>query len=176
MDRLRPPYTDLKSAEDAIPKLGGQVLTPWTKSAMGTSFVFVDSGGAVLAAYEPSGSFTVPSSSRESAIVWQRLYSANPEQSIGFYRKLFGWDAVNGEHGTGLFQDRSQGVAGDMGAKPSWIDSDSWVFFIGVSNVSQTATNLKDGGGSIVERATIQGQEAIVAKDSQGGVIGFVEH
>ena len=167
-------HTDLKMAEDAIPRLGGQMFTMPTKSAMGTSFVFTDAGGAVLAAYELSDSFTVPSSSRESEIVWQRLYSADHEKSIGFYKALFDWQSVE-EQGAKNITDQSGDIVGDMGAKPSWVDVDTWVYFIGVSDVSKTAAAIKDDSGSIIERTQIQDRSAIVARDAQGGVIGFVE-
>ncbi|MGI9327915.1 MAG: hypothetical protein ACR2PZ_22035, partial [Pseudomonadales bacterium] len=168
-------HTDLEVAAETVPALGGQIFTMPTKSRMGTSFVFTDAGGAVLAAYDPSDSFTVPPSSRENEIVWQRLYSADNNASTIFYETLLGWHASEKADQTRAIHDSSGAKVGDMGAKPSWVDTDTWVYFIGVGDISTTASAIESGTGSIIETTQARGQSALVAKDSQGGVIGFVE-
>lgn len=176
-----PPYwtgyvhADLTVAADSIPKLGGQIFTAPVKSAMGTSFVFTDPGGAVLAAYEPSDAFSLPSTTGESEILRQRLYSADSKKSIDFYKSLFDWQEKDGEQESVILKNRSGITIGDLAPKASWIESDTWVFFIGVPDVLTTVAAIEGNEGLILERTTIENHQAIIAKDSQGGVIGFVE-
>lgn len=175
-----PPYwtgyvhTDLTLAASEIPKLGGQIFTAPTESAMGTSFVFTDSGGAVLAAYEPADSFRLPSSTHQDEIVWQRLYSRDTEKSKVFYRALFDWQINNSEEETKVLRDSAGKTVGDLAGSPSWIESDTWVFFIAVSDVAKAASTITQNGGNIIEDTRIQDRPAVVAKDVQGSVIGFV--
>jgi len=169
-------YTDIKRAEAAIPSLGGQMFTMPTKSAMGTSFVFTDSGGAVLAAYEISESFKIPSSNRSNDIVWQRLYSKDHAKSAPFYEALFGWQRLETDQGVQTFSDDSGQLVGDMVGEAQWTEFDTWVYFIGVSSVDDAALTIEREAGSILETTQIQNRAAMIIKDSQGGVIGLVDH
>jgi len=165
--------TDIEVAEASIPKLGGQMFTMPTKSSMGISFVFTDVGGAVLAAFELSESFSIPPSSNHSEFVWQRLFSADNEASLEFYNSLFGWKQSS-ELPRALL-DQSGVSIGDMVGAPTWLDMDTWVYFLGVENLTATISTIEQNGGSVIENTEVQNQKAIVSKDSQGAVIGFVQ-
>ncbi|MEM7100887.1 MAG: hypothetical protein AAF541_21695 [Pseudomonadota bacterium] len=174
-----PPYwtgyveTNIASAEEQIPKLGGQLFTMPVDSPMGKTFVFTDPGGAVLAAYELSHAFVIPSSSKPNEFVWQRLYSGDNGKSRHFYDALFGWEFSS--DGANTFLDRAGAVVADMTGQPSWIDQDTWVYFLGVESLAETVSAMESHGGSILDTTKIQDRDAVVSRDSQGGVIGFVQ-
>ena len=165
--------TSIEAAEQSMPKLGGQMFTMPTTSPMGTSFVFTDPGGAVLAAYELSDSFTVPSSSKLDEFVWRRLYSEDNDKSLRFYDALFGWKLSN--DGTNTILDQSKSAFSDVAGAPSWIDQDTWVYFLGVESLAKTTSAIESLGGAVLEDTKIQNRDAVVSKDSQGAVIGFVQ-
>ncbi len=165
--------TSIKAAEESIPKLRGQMFTMPTKSSMGTSFVFTDTGGAVLAAYELSDSFNIPSSSSLDEFVWRRLYSVDNERSYQFYNALFGWKQ-SGEFANELI-DESGALIADMAGPPSWLESDTWVYFLGIEDLAATVSTIEKYGGSVIEDTKVHNRRAIVSKDSQGAVIGFVQ-
>lgn len=176
-----PPYwtgyvhTNLESAAEAIPELGGQMFTMPTRSAMGTSFVFTDVGGAVLAAYEISDSFSIPSSVNENEFVWRRLFSADNQKSADFYKRLFDWQTSSTSESSTAFFDQHKNPVGDMVSGASWVDTDTWVYFVGVEDVTARISVIEDHGGGVIQEARIQGRSAIVSRDPQGAVIGFVE-
>ena len=176
-----PPYwtgyvdTNLEHAIEAIPRLGGQMFTMPTKSPMGTSLVFTDAGGAVLAAYQPSESFVIPSSSRTGEIVWHRLYSSDPNKSDSFYGTLFDWQISDtSESFPGVYDSSGLKIA-DIGEKPTWVDADTWVYFIAVEDCARAKQTIVDLGGVVIANTEVLGLPAVVAKDAQGGVIGFVD-
>lgn len=178
-----PPYwtgyvtTDLTLAEVAIPRLGGRLFTMPAKSAAGTSFIFTDPGGAVLAAYEPSENFKLAPSSRSSDIICSCLFSHNPDRSVEFYSALFGWKPGerNGDNNHALLDNNGRDI-GAISGGVSWLESDTWVYFIGVADITQTKSLINQLGGSMIEQLQISGKTAIVTKDVLGGVIGFVEN
>ena len=176
-----PPYwtgyvhTNLEQAAENIAKLGGQIFTMPNKSAMGTSFVFTDSGGAVLACYAPSNAFEFPAHSKPGDLVWQQLYSANHEKSSEFYRALLGWEMDRDDENSVIFRDSASADIAGMGHKPDWIDSDTWVYFIGVGDISDTVERALEQGGSVLDRLQIKANSAVVLKDALGCVIGFYE-
>lgn len=165
--------TNINSAQALVPTLGGQMFTMPTQTAMGTSFVFTDPGGAVLAAYELSDSFKVPSSSGLSEFVWRRLYSADWYKSIQFYHALFGWK--QSEHGTNTILDRSDTAIADMAGAPNWISVDTWVYFLGVENLASTVAAIEKFGGTILVETKVDDRCAVISNDSHGAVIGFVQ-
>lgn len=165
--------TNIKAAEPLVPKLGGMMFTMPTTSPMGTSFVFTDPGGAVLAAYELADAFRIPSCSNVGEFVWRRLYSQDNEKSVQFYKALFGWNLS--KDGTNRILDQSQVAVADMAGVPTWVDQDSWVYFLGVENLARTISAIESLGGIVLEDTTVQSRHAVVAKDSQDAVIGFVQ-
>lgn len=107
--------------------------------------------------------------------VWQRLYCADAEKSGSFYKTLFDWRTSLSDQATTTFENSSGITVGDIGTKPTWFEADTWVYFISVSDVSQTAARVTSNGGSLIEHTMIDNHAAIVTKDAQGGVIGFTE-
>ena len=174
-----PPYwtgyveTSIASAMEQIPKLGGQLFTMPVDSPMGTTVVFTDSGGAVLAAYELADAFNIPSSSKLNEFVWQRLYSGDNDRSRHFYDALFGWRMSS--DGTNTFLDPAGSVVADMAGQASWIGQDTWVYFLGVESLARTTSAVESQGGIVLDKTKIQIRDAVVATDSQGAVIGFVQ-
>ncbi len=71
--------------------------------------------------------------------------------------------------------DQSEVVVADVAGAPSWIDQDTWVYFLGVENLAKTTSVIESLGGAVIEETKIQNRGAVVSKDSQGAVIGFVE-
>ncbi|MEM1435020.1 MAG: VOC family protein [Pseudomonadota bacterium] len=165
--------TSIEAASRAVPQLGGQMVTAPMQSPMGTSFVFTDTGGAVLAAYESSAAFITPSSSNPGEFVWRRLYSADHERSIRFYDAVFGWkqsDEIEGQ-----WVDESGALVADLAGAPSWLPSDTWVHFLGVQDLAATITSIEQYGGTVLEGAALDHRPAVVSRDPQGAVVGFVQ-
>ena len=173
-----PPYwtgyvnSNVETVAALVPTLGGQIFTPPSPSPMGTSFVFTDSGGAVLSAFQPADAFIIPSAVGTGDFVWQRLYAADAEKSELFYRELFNWNSSRKEP---ILRTESGEAVGDIGGKPSWIQVDTWVYFLRVKDLAHTISLLEKHPGEIIETTEIQGQPAVVVKDSQGAVVGFTE-
>ena len=166
--------TDVRVAESLIPEKGGHLFTMPTTSAMGVSFVFTDPGGAVLAAYELSDSFAIPSMQNRSEFVWRRLYVQNDEQSQLFYSALFGWKFQSANDVIRVL-DSSEGAIADLLPMPNWIESDVWVYFIGVDDLSSTINRAKIREAAVLEETSIDSKAAVVTKDPFGAIVGFVQ-
>lgn len=168
-------HTNLEFAQQNVKALGGQIFTPPSPSAMGTSFVFADSTGAVLSAFAPTEAFPVPSSTKQGEFCWQRLYSRDANQSEKFYSELLGWQIHQEFPDTNVLQNQSGEPVGDIQPRPSWLQTDSWVHFLGVNDLSKVSLTLEHGAGSLIEATRIGERSALVAKEPQGAIIGFIE-
>ena len=109
---------------------------------------------------------------------WVELSSQDADASSAFYGELMGWSAAKSgppeeTGGYRLFQQDGKSVAGLMGHMREGQPT-TWVSYVSVADADDTATKVKDAGGSvIVEPMDVMdiGRMAVFA-DPTGAVFG----
>lgn len=122
---------------------------------VGTITVLQDPQGAVIAAYQPSGS--TPGSDGPPQVgdfSWNELATADWEAAWSFYSELFGWrkaDAMDlGEMGTYQMFGRGAHPLGGMFRKPTEMPMSAWLHYVRVADVSAAAEKVKEAGGKVL--------------------------
>ena len=129
----------------------------------------------MLSAFEPSTAFRVPSTTKAGEFCWQRLYSRDTEASAKFYGELFDWQTLDNPANPGGLQTLSGEPIGDIRPRPSWLETDTWVYFIGVQDLPAVSPELERRCGLVIDTTEIARRPAIITREPQGALIGFIE-
>jgi uncharacterized protein len=85
---------------------------------------------------------------------WVDLSSPDPDASAAFYREIMGWDATDPgpaeeTGGYRMFQHDGKNVGGLMGHTQEGQPT-AWATYVSVTDADDTASKVKDAGGSVV--------------------------
>lgn len=166
---------------------GGVMMAPWNQPGVGRLAMVTGPEGAPIYLMDPippegqpdavSDVFSVDQSQH---VRWNELWSSDPDASVAFYRRHFGWgqdgDMDMGEMGKyRFFQVGEVGVGAVMPTTPDMPQS-MWNYYFGVDDIDRAAAAVTAGGGQIVN-GPMQipgGEYALNAIDPQGAMVGFV--
>ena len=179
---------DVDATVEAIKADGGEVMMPpWDQPGVGRLAMVTGPEGAPFylmdplpPAGDPGGASDVFSTDKAQHVRWNELWSSDPDKSVDFYRRHFGWgqdgDMDMGEMGKYRFVQHDGVMIGAiMPAMPDMPGS-MWNFYIGVDDIDRAADAVKSGGGQVVNgpMEIPGGEYAINAVDPQGAQVGFV--
>jgi len=166
---------------------GSTMMPPWDQPGVGRLAMFTGPEGAPIYLMDPlppegqpdavSDVFSVDEAQR---VRWNELWSSDPERSIAFYKRHFGWDQ-EGDMDMGVMgkyrfvQCSGVAIGAVMPTMPDMPGS-MWNFYFGVDDIDRAAEAVSSGGGQIVNGPMeIPGGEfALNAVDPQGAQVGFV--
>lgn len=177
------PYLLVESAATAAARagqLGGKVMKDAFKVGdFATMAVVVDPHGATVALWQPAK----PEEAGEAAVghfTWNELPSKDPAASVAFYEQIGGFTTKKmemAEMGTyHVLESGGQSRAGIM-AQPMPGTPHTWVPYVRVAHVDQTADKAKRLGATIVVPPTAipnVGRFAIFV-DPQGAALGILQ-
>jgi uncharacterized protein len=175
---------DVNQTVEAAGAQGAQIVVPPTEVMdLGTMAVMVDPGGAVIGAWKPGTHKGFGVVDEHGAPSWFELHTRAYDDSVDFYRKVFGWDAHTMSD-TSEFRYTTLGVGDD--ALAGLMDSSnflgegvpsSWQVYFRVDNADAAVKQVAALGGSVVMEGhdTPYGRLAVVA-DPTGAQFRLREH
>ena len=179
---------DVDSKVEEIKADGGQVtMPPWDQAGVGRLAMVTGPEGAPFylmdplpPAGDPGATSDVFSTDKAQHVRWNELWSSDPDKSVDFYRRHFGWgqdgDMDMGEMGKYRFIQHDGVMIGAIMPTMPDMPGSMWNLYIGVDDIDRAADAVKSGGGQVVNGPMeIPGGEfAVNAVDPQGAQIGFV--
>ena len=179
---------DVDAAVAAIEADGGQVtMPPWDQVGVGRLAMAAGPEGAPFYLMDPlppegdPGAVSdVFSTDQAQHVRWNELWSSDPERSVDFYTRHFGWgqegDMDMGEMGKYRFVQHDGVMIGAIMPRMPDVPASMWNFYIGVDDIDRAAEAVSAGGGQVVNGPLeIPGGEyAVNAVDPAGALVGFV--
>lgn len=155
---------------------GSVVVEPTTVQGFGRMAILADPGGAVVALWQGDGMTGAGVVDRPGSMCWNELNTRAVDESIDFYRAVFGMEGVaTPSDGMDYYEFRVDGrgvgglmpMVGDM-----WPDDmpNHWMVYFAVDDTDATAARCTELGGQVpVPPMDIPPGRFAVLTDPQGG-------
>jgi hypothetical protein len=169
------------SAAKAAEAGGKVVVAPFDVFDFGRMAVLQDPTGATFSIWQENTNKGIGIAGVPGTLCWADCSTPDQETAAAFYRTLFGWQVLPGEHDTSGYlhiQNGKQMIGGipaaaqrDPNAPPHWL-----LYFL-VENCDASAATAKELGGRLyMEPMTLEGvgRMAVVA-DPQGAVFSLFQ-
>ena len=175
--------SDVDAAVAALEADGATVTVPPRNVAEGLRIAMVsDPTGVPLYVMHTTSEGTSDAFSVDQPqhVRWNELWSSDPERSVEFYKRHFGWaqdgDMDMGEMGKYRFVQHDGVTIGAIMPKMPDVPRPMWNFYIGVDDIDRAAEAVKSGGGEIFQEPMQipGGQYALNGTDPQGAMFGLV--
>ena len=175
---------DAQQTVEAAGAQGAQVVVPaMDVMDLGTMAVMIDPGGALIGAWKPGTHKGFGVIDEPGAPSWFELHTRAYDDSVDFYRKVFGWDAHEMSN-TPEFRYTTLGAGDD--ALAGVMDSSnflaagepsSWQVYFRVNDTDATVKKIGALGGAVVHEGhdTPYGRLAVVA-DPTGAQFRLRQH
>jgi len=148
----------VEAIAEQVTALGGTVMQPpCNVMESGRMALIQDPEGAVFALWEPKQHLGATLVNEPSTLCWNELQVRHPEQTAGFYEKLFGWSTKGSLASEGYleFMQGDRPMAGSLQIQPSWGEMPAnWAVYFAVADCDATVDQAKALGGSVVMPAT----------------------
>jgi uncharacterized protein len=139
---------------------GGRILAePFDVPDVGRIVVFADPQGAVISAFEGTGTPENPPA--EGVFVWDELHTSDVDAAKTFYGDVFGWSARDMDMGTmtyTMFERAGGGDAAGCAPLEGVQAPPHWLAYLGTDDVDASTARAKELGATVfVEPADIPG-------------------
>jgi predicted enzyme related to lactoylglutathione lyase len=172
---------DLDATALAVGEAGGSSLVPpMDVMEVGRMAVFMDSTGAVVAAWQPKLHTGADLFNEPNAMCWNELASRDVEASKQFYKAAFGWEGTTEPFGPTTYTEFKAGgatVAGmrEMGPQEPAEVPPHWLVYFAVADCDAIAAKVRELGGRVLsEPMTIPPGRFAVLSDPQGGMFAVI--
>ena len=175
--------SNVERAQKAVTKAGGRVLAaPGKYPKRGEQAVFADPEGALFGVVKSSSGDPEDFLAEPGDWIWMQLMSRDGRQAAEFYRSVAGYEIVENSQPNRLsdFVLSSKGYArATVRTIPPALDKvrPTWLPFVRVRNVADSAAKAKDLGGKVLiepRPQVLEGKVAVIA-DPTGAAIGLLE-
>jgi predicted enzyme related to lactoylglutathione lyase len=143
---------DVDAATRNAEAAGGKVIVPpMDVMTAGKMAIFMDTTGAVIAAWQPGQHLGAQLVNEPGAFSWAELTSSDVAKSKAFYTSVFGWGWGGGEdYPEGQVNGRT--VAGMMPRRPEIPADvpDYWLVYFGTADVDADVKKATDLGASVI--------------------------
>ena len=158
---------------------GGKIIVPpMDVMAAGRMAIFMDTTGAVIAAWQPGEHLGAQLVNEPGAFVWSELSSSDVAKSKAFYTAVFGWGWGGGDdypeaqvsgRTIGAIMSRPEGMPAEV--------PDSWLVYFGTADVDADAAKAANLGARVtVGPADIPGTGRFaVLLDPQGAAFALFQ-
>lgn len=143
---------DVDAAASKAAASGGQVIVaPMDVMTAGRMAIFMDTTGAVIAAWQPGQHLGAQLVNEPGAFTWSELSSSDVAKSKAFYSAVFGWSWGGGDdyaeaqvsgRTIGGLMPRPAGMPADV--------PDNWLVYFGAADVDADVKKAADLGASVV--------------------------
>jgi len=162
---------DAKQTVEAAEAQGAQIVVPaMDVMDLGTMAVMVDPGGALIGAWRPGTHKGFGVLDEHGAPSWFELHTRAYDDSVDFYRKVFGWD-THTMSDTPEFRYTTLGIGDD--ALAGLMDSSN---FLGEGEPSswQVYFHVDDTDATVKQVAALAGSVSIEGHDTPYGRLAVV--
>lgn len=179
--------TDVDATITAAQAEGATVQMPATDLPVGRIAMIADPQGAPIylmkptpPADQPDAESDVFSYTEAQHVRWNELQSSDPQASVAFYKRHFGWtqdgEMDMGPMGKYRFVQHDGGGIGAIIPKLDAVPHSVWSFYIGVEDIDRAAGAVTGGGGALNGPINqIPGGEfSVHCADPQGAAFGLV--
>jgi predicted enzyme related to lactoylglutathione lyase len=151
-------YVQVQNVDEAMAaatSAGGKVRAPAREIEVGKFAVVADPHGAVVAPFFYKTQKDQPAASAQpgaSTFCWDELSSPDPDASLKFYARFFGWSHEKMDMGTMtyyLFKADGQNVGGMMKMQPG-TPMPNWLAYVAVENADRVVEQAKKLGANVV--------------------------
>jgi len=148
-------YINVDDVDEVATKAGsagGQVIVaPMDVMAAGRMAIFMDTTGAVIAAWQPGEHVGAQLVNEPGAFIWSELSSSDVAQSKAFYSAVFGWEWGGGDDYAEA-QVSGRTIAGLMPRRPGMPADvpDSWLVYFGAADVDADVQKAAGLGASVI--------------------------
>jgi len=170
---------DVDATRAKAVELGATELVTMQIADVGKFSVMHDPQHAVIAFFQPKDAPGPDAEATTGHFCWHELITTDYEAAFGFYSELFGWEIIDDmDMGDGMMYrmyGRNGKPLGGMYNKPPEVPVASWLYYVDVPNVDESAEAITAAGGKVVMGPfDVPGGGRIVqAMDPQGGVFAL---
>jgi predicted enzyme related to lactoylglutathione lyase len=143
---------DVDEAASKAASAGGQVIVaPMDVMDAGRMAIFMDTTGAVIAAWQAGQHLGAQLVNEPGALIWNELSSSDVAQSKAFYSAVFGW-GWGGSNDYAEPQVSGRTIGGLMPRRPDMPAAvpDSWLVYFGSADVDGDVKKATDLGASVI--------------------------
>jgi predicted enzyme related to lactoylglutathione lyase len=143
---------DLDAVAQRAEAAGGTVIVaPMDVMSAGRMAIFMDTTGAVIAAWQPGDHIGAQLVNEAGAFIWSELMTSDLAKSKAFYSEVFGWD-WGGADEYAEAQVAGRVIGGVMPRRPDMPSEipDSWLVYFGATDVDSDAKKAVDLGATVV--------------------------
>ena len=173
---------ELETSIDKVVAAGGQLCKePMEVMGTGRMAVCFDAGGAVIHLWQALTEFGAQVVGVPGAVGWYELTCEDAQESVQFYEKVFGWNAVQIQRdGESFWQLKSgQKMVGGMHTRINETRNQGlWIPYFITDKLAQQLDGCKKlGGGVVFGPVTVgaTGQYAIL-QDFEGNLFGLAQY
>jgi predicted enzyme related to lactoylglutathione lyase len=121
----------------------------------GRMAMVVDPGGAAIGVWEPKEVKGFEVRGEAGTATWFELHTHAYDESVGFYRDAFGWDAhTMSDEPDFRYTTLGSGddsLAGIMDATGHWTEPSAWEVYFEVEDVDATVALAQELGGTLLD-------------------------
>ena len=173
---------DVAASEDAIlQRQGNTLLSRRSFADRGDFAIFADAEQAPFGIMRSSSGDPGDYRAAFNEWIWRQLFTRDPEQAIGFYGEIFGYEPETDQRYTEIMQYllRSQGYlrAGIGTLSPGSEAAPTWLGYIRVEDIETSLKLALDHGGSVLlePKAEIADGGLAIVADPTGATIGLLQ-
>lgn len=147
---------DVDATTNRARELGATVIVePTDIPDVGRFSVLADPQGAFIAAFTPGSEPPPEVNAGVGHVSWHELSTTDYEAALRFYQDLFGWEPTTSQDmgPMGIYQMFGRGgrtYGGMFNKTPDMPGPPSWLLYIRVTNVRDTAPRVPDLGGQVL--------------------------
>lgn len=170
---------DVDATKAKAIELGATELVSMDLPEVGRFSMIHDPQHAVIALFQPSDEPGPEQPAAPGRFSWHELMTDDYEAAFAFYSELFGWEIMEdmdmGERGIYRLYGRNGKQLGGMFNRPAEVPVSSWLYYVDVPNVDESAAAITAAGGKVVMGPfEVPGGGRIVqAMDPQGGMFAL---
>ena len=170
---------DVDATKAKAIELGATELISMDLPEVGRFSMLHDPQHAVIALFQPADEPAPEQDAASGHFSWHELMAADYEAAFSFYSELFGWEIMDdmdmGELGIYRLFGRNGKQMGGMFNKPPEVPVASWLYYVNVPDVDESAAAITAAGGKIVNgpMEVPDGGRIVQAMDPQGGMFAL---
>ncbi len=171
--------TDIAAITAKVADAGGTTVAgPMEVPGQGHMAVYLDTTGAAVAAWQPTGHQGAQLVNEPGAWCWSELSTSDLEASKAFYGSVFGW-SFGGTPDYAEAQVGGRSIAGIM-PRPATMGAeipDAWLTYFSVADLEAGAQRAVDLGASVMAGPMSAGEQGrfTVLTDPHGGVFALFQ-
>jgi uncharacterized protein len=146
---------DVERTAKTAPEHGGSVeMGPMEVAENGSSAMIKDPGGSIVGAWQPNRVQGFEITGEPGAPAWFELHTDAYDETVAFYREVFGWDAhVMSDADDFRYTTLGEGEQALAGIMADAAEPSGWNVYFSVEDVDAALERVEELGGKIVEPA-----------------------